>query len=127
DLFYADVRDLKPIIDGIVHMTGDDEIAVHVREGRGYEALYIAFSRLRYAYQTEEALRRAVAENFGPVAYATSVDCGAVTLFLFYFDAATLEHPVEADEARKLTAPLVTNWEDQVAATLERKFGEREG
>jgi glutamate dehydrogenase len=127
ELFYADARDLKQIIDRIVHMTGDDEIAVHVRQGQGYEALYIAFSRLRYAYQTEEALRRALAENFGPVAYGTSVDCGPVTLFLFYFDAATLEHPVEADEVRRLTAPLVTNWEDQVASALERKFGEREG
>ncbi len=127
ELFYADVRDLKQIIDRIVYMTGDDEIAVHVRKGQGYEALYIAFSRLRYAYQTEEALRRALAENFGPVSYATSVDCGAVTLFLFYFDAAGLEHPVEPEEVRKLTAPLVTNWEDQVAAALERKFGEREG
>src|SRR5262245_48867866 len=127
ELFYADVTDLKQIIHRIVYMTGDDEIAVHVRKGQGYEALYIAFSRLRYAYQTEEALRRALAENFGPVAYATSVDCGAVTLFLFYFDAAGLEHPVEAEEVRRLTAPLVTNWEDQVAAALERKFGEMEG
>ena len=127
ELFYADVRDLKEIIDRIVYMTGDDEIAVHVRRGQGYEALYIAFSRLRYAYQTEEALRRALADAFGPVSFATSVDCGAVTLFLFYFDAAGLEHSVEAEEVRRLTAPLVIHWEDQVAAALERKFGEREG
>ncbi len=127
ELFYADVRDLKQIIDRIVYMAGDDEIAVHVRKGQGYEALYIAFSRLRYAYQTEQALRRALADAFGPVSFATSVDCGAVTLFLFYFDAGGLEHPVEAEEVRRLTAPLVINWEDQVEAALERKLGEREG
>ena len=127
ELFYADVRDLKQIIDRIVYMTGDDEIAVHVRKGAGYEALYIAFSRLRYAYQTEEALRRALAEAFGPVSFGSSVDCGAVTLLLFYFDAAGLERPIDPEEVRRLTFPLVTQWEDRVAEALEREFGEREG
>ena len=44
---------LKEIIDRIVYMTGDDEIAVHARKGAGYVALYVAFSRLRYSYQIE--------------------------------------------------------------------------
>src|SRR5260221_1157493 len=127
ELFYADVKDLKQIIDRIVYMTGDDEIAVHVRKGAGYEALYIGFSRLRYAYQTEEALRRALADALGPVAFGTSVDCAAVTLLIFYFDAAGLEREVDPEEVRSLTAPLVTQWEDRVAAALDREFGEREG
>jgi glutamate dehydrogenase len=127
ELFYADARDLQQIIDRIVYITGDDEIAIHVRKGAGYEALYLAFSRLRYAYQTEEALRRALADAFGPVSFGTSVDCGAVTLFIFYFDAAGLERAIDPEEVRRLTAPLVTQWEDRVAAAIEREFGEREG
>ena len=35
----------RTIIDRIVYMTGDDEIAVHTRSGPGYVALSIAFSR----------------------------------------------------------------------------------
>ncbi|MFI5007816.1 MAG: NAD-glutamate dehydrogenase domain-containing protein, partial [Solirubrobacterales bacterium] len=127
ELFYADARDLQQIIDRIVYITGDDEIAIHVRKGAGYDALYIAFSRLRYAYQTEEALRRALSDAFGPVSFGTSVDCGAVTLLLFYFDTAALERPIDPEEVRRLTAPLVTQWEDRVAAAIEREFGEREG
>jgi glutamate dehydrogenase len=127
ELFYADARDLQQIIDRIVYITGDDEIAIHVRKGTGYEALYIAFSRLRYAYQTEEALRRALSDAFGPVSFGTSVDCGAVTLLIFYFDAAGLERAIDPEEVRRLTAPLVTQWEDRVAAAIEREFGEREG
>ena len=60
---------------------------VESRQGAGYEALYVAFSRLRYSYQIEAALRRAFEHAFGPVAFATSVDCGPVTLLIFYFDS----------------------------------------
>jgi glutamate dehydrogenase len=127
DLFYADSVDLERVIKRIVHVAGDDEIVVEGRRGAGYQALYVAFSRLRYAYQVEAALRRAFADAFGPVAFATSVDCGPVTLLIFYFDANRLEHPVDLEEARRLTEPLVTDWEDRVAAALEREFGEREG
>jgi glutamate dehydrogenase len=127
DLFYADAADLERIIRQIVLMASDDEIVVESRRGAGYEALYVAFSRLRYAYQVEAALRRAFADAFGPVAFATSVDCGPVTLLIFYFDSSQLEHPVDVDEARRLTDPLVMDWEDRVAAALEREFGEREG
>jgi glutamate dehydrogenase len=127
ELFYADVADLKQVIDGIVHVASDDEVVTHARKGSGYEALHVAFSRLRYSYQIEEALRRAFAEAFGPVAFSTSVDCGAVTLFIFYFDALQLEHPVDAEEARRLTRPLVATWEDRVGLALEREFGQREG
>ncbi|HEX9187359.1 MAG TPA: NAD-glutamate dehydrogenase domain-containing protein, partial [Vicinamibacteria bacterium] len=127
DLFYADASDLERIIQRIVHVASDEEIVVEGRRGAGYDALYVAFSRLRYAYQVEAALRRAFADAFGPVAFGTSVDCGPVTLLLFYFDSAKLEHPVDLEEARRLTEPLVTDWEDRVAAALEREFGEREG
>jgi glutamate dehydrogenase len=127
DLFYADGADLERVIRRIVLVTSDEEIVVESRHGAGYEALYVAFSRLRYAYQVEAALRRAFADAFGPVAFATSVDCGPVTLLIFYFDSNQLEHPVDVEEARKLTEPLVTDWEDRVAAALETEFGEREG
>jgi glutamate dehydrogenase len=127
ELFYADVGDLKEIINRIVYLTGDDEIAVHGRKGSGYVALYIAFSRLRYSYQTEEALRAGLGDSFGPISFGTSVDLGNVTLFLFYFDAAKLDRPIDPDAVQRLTAPLVTTWEDRVAAALEKEFGEREG
>jgi glutamate dehydrogenase len=127
DLFYAGTADLERIIQRIVHVASDDEIVVEGRTGAGYEALYVAFSRLRYAYQIEAALRRAFASAFGPVAFGTSVDCGPVTLLIFYFDSNQLEHPVDLEEARRLTEPLVTDWEDRVAAALEKEFGEREG
>ena len=45
ELFYASAPSLKDIIDRIVYMSGDDEIAVHARRGQGYMALSIAFSR----------------------------------------------------------------------------------
>ncbi len=127
ELFYADVRDLKPVIDRIVHVASDDEVVVHARKGAGYEALYVAFSRLRYSYQGEQALRRAVADAFGPVAFATSFDCGPLTCFIFYFDTNQLERPVDPDVAYELAAPLATGWEDLAAAALDRAFGERRG
>jgi glutamate dehydrogenase len=127
DLFYGDVADLERIIRRIVQVASDEEIVVESRRGAGYEALYVAFSRLRYAYQVETALRRAFADAFGPVAFATSVDCGPVSLLIFYFDSTQIEHPVDVAEARRLTEPLVTDWEDRVAAALEKEFGDREG
>ena len=127
ELFYADATDLKIIVDRIAFMTGDDEVAVHCRKGAGYEALYVAFSRLRYSYQTVEALKSAFSEEFGPVAFATSVDCGAVTLYLFYFDASRLDRSPDAESVQRLTLPLVTTWEDRAGAALEREFGDVEG
>ncbi len=127
ELFYASPPDLKAVIDRINSITGDDEIAIHSRKGAGYEALYLAFSRFRYSYQTEEALRQALADAFGPISYSISVDCGAVTLFLFYFDSSRIEHAIDPEEVRQITLPLVTTWEDRVAQALDREFGEREG
>ncbi|MGH7320145.1 MAG: NAD-glutamate dehydrogenase domain-containing protein, partial [Candidatus Rokuibacteriota bacterium] len=127
ELFYGDVQSLKEIIDRIISMTGDDEIAVHRRDGSGYVTLYIAFSRLRYSAKTEADLSQALTEAFGPISFSTSADCGAVTLVIAYFDASRLEHPVDIETARGITRSLVTTWEDRVAAALERAFGEREG
>jgi glutamate dehydrogenase len=127
ELFYANVQSLKEIIDLIVYMTGDDEIAVHTRKGSGYVALDVAFSRLRYSYTVEAQLRRALAEAFGPITFGTSEDLGAVYLLLYYFDSARLERPLDVDRIRQITAELVTTWEDRAGAALEAAFGEREG
>ncbi len=127
ELFYAPAKSLKGTIEPIVFMMGDEEIAVNCREGSGYVALSIAFSRLRYSYAVEQALTNALSKEFGPVSFHTSAECGAVTLTLFYFDADTLEHPVEPEEVRRIAKPLVTTWETQVEAALEAAFGEREG
>ena len=127
DLFYAGVSDLERVIRGIVEVSGDEDIVVESRSGAGYEALYVAFSRLRYSYQTEVALRRAFSDAFGPVAFTTSVDSGPVTLLLFYFNTSELEHPVDPEEAQRLTEPLVTAWEDRVSVALEAEFGASEG
>jgi glutamate dehydrogenase len=127
ELLYAEPHSLKEIIDRIVYMTGDDEIAVHTRTGPGYVALFVAFSRLRYSYRTEENLRQALTDAFGPISFSTSAECGSVSLVLCYFDAARLEHPVDAGEVRRITEALVTTWEDRVAGAIESSFGEREG
>ncbi|HVR71428.1 MAG TPA: NAD-glutamate dehydrogenase domain-containing protein [Vicinamibacteria bacterium] len=127
ELFYANVQALKEIIDRIVYMTGDDEIAVHTRKGPGYRALSIAFSRLRYSYRIEQDLAKALSNEFGPVSFSTSEDLGAVSLLLFYFDASRLEHALDPDAVRALTESLVTTWEDRAFSALEKGFGEREG
>jgi glutamate dehydrogenase len=127
ELFYANVQALKEIIDRIVYMSSDDEIAVHVRKGAGYVALQIAFARSRYSYKVEEDLRVALADAFGPTSFSTSADLGAVSLLLFYFDSSRLEHPVEADRVHALTLSLVMTWEDRALKAIEAAFGEREG
>jgi glutamate dehydrogenase len=126
ELFYSGPEDLKQTIDGIVHVAADDEIVVHVRKGAGYVALLVAFSRIRYSYLAEAGLKSAL-EEFGPISAATSADCGAMEVLIFYFDAARLEQPIEPGRVRELTAALVTSWEDRVAAAIEARFGEREG
>ena len=127
ELLYADVADLKRIIDRIVHFASDEEIIVTGRQGPGYETLYVAFSKLRYSYRTERDLRRALGEAFGPVALATSVSAGAVSVLIFYFDSAALDHPLDMAEACRVVVSLVTTWEDRISEELERAFGERAG
>jgi glutamate dehydrogenase len=127
DLLYADVADLKRVIDRIVHVASDEEIVVQHREGPGYETLYVAFSRLRYSHRTERELGRALGEAFGPVAFNTSVSAGAVSVLIFYFDSLRLDRPLEMSEVRHLVVSLITTWEDRAAAAVEEAFGEREG
>jgi len=127
ELLYADVVDLKRIIDRIVHMASDEEVVVQHREGPTYETLYVAFSRLRYSHRTERELGRALGEAFGPVAFATSVSAGAVSLLIFYFDSNRLDRALEMSAVRHLVVTLITTWEDRVSAALEVAFGEKEG
>ncbi|NWG14067.1 MAG: NAD-glutamate dehydrogenase [Acidobacteria bacterium] len=126
-LFYASPADLKQIIEPIVFMMGDDEVHIYCRKGTGYDALSIAFSRLRYSYRAEETLRRALASEFGPISFHSTSDLGATTLLIFYFDRSLLEHPIEIGEVRRIVLPVITTWEDRVSAALEAAFGEREG
>src|SRR5258708_3335264 len=70
ELFYASAPSLKDIIDRIVYMSGDDEIAIHSRRGQGYMALSIAFSRVRYSYETEQDLGDVLGREFGPINFA---------------------------------------------------------
>jgi glutamate dehydrogenase len=127
ELLYASGPGLKDVIDRILSMTGDDDVAVHSRRGAGYVALSIAFSRLRYSYKAEEDLKRALAEEYGPIAFSSSTDVGAVTLLLCYFDSSKLEREPVVEEVRRTTEKLLTTWEDHVAVALEGAFGEREG
>jgi glutamate dehydrogenase len=127
ELFYASATELKPFLDQIVQMTGDDEIAIHHRLGPGYAVLYVGFSRVRYSYQVEKALRRAFSDRFGPVEFVASEDAGSAQLLVFYFDLDRLEHPIESEEASRITHELVTTWEDSVGRALTQHFGERKG
>jgi glutamate dehydrogenase len=127
ELFYASAPSLKDIIDRIVYMSGDDEIAVHARRGQGYMALSIAFSRVRYSYEVEKELGETLAREFGPINFATSADLGAVSLLVFYFDAARLEQPLEPEVVRRIVASRLTTWEDRVTVVLIEGMGERTG
>jgi glutamate dehydrogenase len=127
ELFYASPSALKTIIEPIAFMLGDEEIIVRTRTGAGYVVLEIAFSRLRYSYDVEESIRRALSDSVGPVSFHTRADCGAVNLLLFYFDVDRLERPIDEAAVQEKVSKLVTTWEDRVAAELEAAFGEREG
>ena len=127
DLLYTDAQSLKAIIERIVFMSGDDEIAVDSHRGPGYVALRIAFARSRYSYKVEADLRQALEGAFGPISFAASEDCAGVMLLVFYFDASRLERPVDTAEAQRITTRLVTTWEDRVALALVRSWGERDG
>jgi glutamate dehydrogenase len=127
ELFYASAPGLKDIIDRIAYMSGDDEIAVHARRGQGYMALSIGFSRVRYSYEVEQDLGEALAREFGPINFVTSADLGAVSLLVFYFDAARLEQPLEPVAVQRIVESRLTTWEDRVTAALVQAVGERAG
>ncbi len=127
ELFYAPATELKPFFDRIVHITGDDEIAVHHRLGPGYAVLYLAFSKLRYSHECANSLERAFTERFGPVGFTASENAGAVEVLVFYFDLDRLEHPIDEDVALRVTEETITTWKDVVSRALTEAFGEREG
>jgi glutamate dehydrogenase len=127
ELFYADANALKDIIERMVYMASDDEIAVTARQGAGYHAVSIAFSDLHYSHKAEADLTQALADAFGPISFHTWTDCGVIALLLFYFDAATLVHPIDVDKIRDTARHVITTWEDRVAVALERVFGPLEG
>ncbi len=127
ELFYASHAALKDMIDRIAFMSGDEEIAIHFRRGKGYTAVSIAFSRSRYSYEVEQDLREDLAREFGPITFATSADLGSVTLLIFYFDTARLEQPLEPALVRRLVETRLTTWEDRVVAAFVQSVGERLG
>jgi glutamate dehydrogenase len=127
ELFYTRREDLCAIVEQIVTLVGDDEIAVAVRQGTGYAAVTVAFSDVRYSPSAEAALRAALQDAFGPIHFSEWADLGAKAVIVFYFDAAELESPLDVETVRTLTRRSVTTWEDQVALELERVFGTIEG
>lgn len=127
ELFYSDAASLKGIIDQLIHISSDDEIVASVRKGPGYSAVRIGFSQGRWSSKTASDLREALARQFGPVSFSSAADCGATTLVVHYFDAGSLEHPLEADRIRELTASVISTWEDRVAGALEQVYGALEG
>ncbi len=127
ELLYSDAPSLKTVIDRMAYMTGDDEVAVSTRHGRGYVALRIAFSDTRYSRKGEDELGRALSAAFGPISSHTWADCGTTGVLVFYFDAVTLERPVDEAVARDITVRTITTWEDQAAIALEQAFGPLEG
>ena len=123
ELLYADVASLKTTIDRMIYMASDNEVVVTRRQGTGYVAVAIAFSDLHYSHKAEEDLRRALAEAFGPISFNTWADLGVIALLLFYFDEASLDHPIDVEKARQITSTVISTWEDRVGATLEQAFG----
>ncbi len=127
ELLYSDAASLKDLIDRLIHISSDDEVVATVRRGPTYAAVRVAFSQGRYSSKTGNDLKEALAREFGPVAFGSTADCGATALLLYYFDAATLERPLEEERIRRITSAVVSTWEDHVAVALEHAFGAQEG
>jgi glutamate dehydrogenase len=127
ELFYANTEELKAIIEPMIDMSGDDEIAVSTRQGARYQAVAVAFSILRSSHRVEEELTSALSTAFGPISFHTLADCGARALLLFYFNAATLEHEIDDERIDEITRRVITTWSDRVASELEEAFGPLEG
>jgi glutamate dehydrogenase len=127
ELLYGDPGSLKSVLDRMVYMASDDEVAVTSRQGRGYVAVRIAFSDTRYSRKGEEELKTTLEAEFGPISFHTWADCGATGVLIFYFDEATLERPVDEDLVQQVTRRTITTWEDQAAVALEQAFGPIDG
>ncbi len=127
ELLYADVTGLKSVIDRMVRLTGDDDVAVSVRQGVGYQAMYVAFSKVRYSPRIEELLASELAAEIGTVSYRTWADCGDVALLVFYFHEAAIREEIDLDHIREVVGVVITTWEDRTARALDRAFGPTEG
>jgi len=127
ELLYTDRASLKHIVDTIVFATGDDDIFVHLRQGAGYQALYLVFSRLRYSGQMERDLTHRYQDQFGPITFVSSSDLGNSSMIVFYFDGDRLSEPVNVDLARDMAAQEANTWSDRVSLEMVRHFGEENG
>ncbi len=127
ELFYTDRASLKHIVDTIVFATGDDDLFVHLRQGAGYRALYVVFSRSRYSGQMERDLTQRYRDEFGPITFVTSADLGNSSMIVFYFDGDHFAQPVNVERAREIAAHEAHTWSDRVSLEMVRHFGEVEG
>jgi glutamate dehydrogenase len=127
ELFYARREDLCSIVEQMVTMVGDDEIAVGVRQGTGYAAVTVGFSDVRYSPKAEATLRASLQEAFGPILFTEWADLGTKAVIVFYFDSAEMEAPIDVDTVRTLARQGLTTWEDQAAIELEHAYGTLEG
>ncbi len=127
ELFYTDRASLKHIVDTIVFATGDDDLFVHLRQGAGYQALYVVFSRSRYSGQMERDLTQKYRDEFGSITFVTSADLGNSSMIVFYFDSEHLEEPIDVERARDIAAREANTWADRVSLEMVRHFGEAEG
>ena len=127
ELFYTDRTSLKHIVDTIIFATGDDDLFVHLRQGAGYQALYLVFSRSRYSGQMERDLTEKYRDEFGPITFVTSADLGNSSMIVFYFDGDQMTEPVNVDRAREIASQEAHTWSDRVSLEMVRHFGEEEG
>jgi len=127
ELFYTGRSALKHIVDTIVFATGDDDLVVHLRQGAGYQALYLAFSRLRYSGQIERDLTDKYREEFGPITFVSSADLGAFSMIVFYFDGDHVTEAIDLNRAREIAAQETNTWTDRVSLEMVRHFGESRG
>jgi len=127
ELFYTDRTSLKHIVDTIIFATGDDDLFVHLRQGAGYQALYLVFSRSRYSGQMERDLTQKYRDEFGPITFVSSADLGNSSMIVFYFDGDHLSEPVNVDRAREIAAHEANTWSDRVSLEMVRHFGEEDG
>ena len=72
ELFYADEAALDDLLDRMVYVSSDDEVAVTSRMGAGYHAVRAAFSGIHYSHHAAEQLTRSLIDR--PISSHTSTD-----------------------------------------------------
>jgi glutamate dehydrogenase len=127
ELLYADAASIKEVIDRVVRLSGNGDVAVSTRRGVGYHAVHIAFSKTRYSHEVEERLSSALTAAVGRVAFHTWADCGDAALLVFYFPESGSETAIDIERVRDIALDAVTTWEDRTAAALDEAFGPTEG